>query len=173
MERVVGRIGRAHGLHGEVTVEVRTDVPHERFVPGAVFGTEPAEPGPLRLETVREHNGTLLLGFAEATDRTAAEGLRGLRLLVSSDTSDEDDAWYPDELVGLAVRRPDGEPLGDVVRLDTGGAQDLLVVRSSTGADVLVPFVRALVPEVDVAGGFVVVDPPGGLFDPENAEVDR
>ena len=94
-------------------------------------------------------------------------------LLVSTPASDEDDAWYEDELVGLRVRSPQGDDLGEVARLDTGGAQDLLVVRRPDGPNVLVPFVRALVPEVDVPGGFVVVDPPGGLFDPENAIEDQ
>jgi 16S rRNA processing protein RimM len=173
MERVVGRIGRAHGLRGEVTVEVRTDVPEQRFVSGARFTTDPAAVGPLNLLEAREHSGTMLLRFAEAQDRSQAEGLRGAMLLVSSDASPEDDAWYEDELVGLRVRSTQGDVLGEVVRLDTGGAQDLLVVRRPDGPNVLVPFVRALVPEVDVAGGFVVVDPPGGLFDPENAIEDR
>ncbi|GAA4345149.1 ribosome maturation factor RimM [Angustibacter luteus] len=173
MERVVGRIGRAHGLRGEVTVEVRTDVPEERFVPGAVFVTDPAAAGPLTLADVHEHSGTLLLRFEQSTDRTSAEGLRGVMLLVSTPASDEDDAWYEDELVGLRVRSPQGEDLGEVARLDTGGAQDLLVVRRADGPNVLVPFVHALVPEVDVPGGFVVVDPPGGLFDPENAIEDQ
>jgi 16S rRNA processing protein RimM len=173
MDRVVARIGRAHGLRGEVSVEVRTDAPEERFAPGAVFRTEPAEAGPLTLTSARDHSGSLLLAFAEVPDRSAAEGLRGVRLLVETGASDEDDAWYPDELEGLRVQRPDGELLGEVVRLDTGGAQDLLVVRTGGGQQVLVPFVRALVPTVDVPGGVVVVDPPGGLFDPENAETDR
>ncbi|WP_426561434.1 ribosome maturation factor RimM [Angustibacter sp. McL0619] len=173
MERVVGRIGRAHGLRGEVTVDVRTDVPEQRFRPGARFATDPAELGPLELAEVREHSGTLLLYFAGVDDRIGAEALRGCLLLVSTDAAEEDDAWYEDELVGLRVRSPQGEDLGEVARLDTGGAQDLLVVRRPAGPHVLVPFVRALVPEVDVPGGFVVVDPPGGLFDPENALEDR
>jgi 16S rRNA processing protein RimM len=171
MQRVVARIGRAHGLKGEVSVEVRTDVPGERFVPGAVFVTEPASAGPLTLDTARDHSGVLVLRFVEAPDRAAAEELRGVQLLVETTASDEPDAWYEDELVGLAARTPDGDPLGQVVRLDTGGAQDLLVVRTPDGRDVLVPFVTALVPEVDVRGGAVVVDPPGGLFD-ETADAD-
>ncbi len=165
IERVVARVGRPHGLRGEVSVDVRTDVPGERFVPGAVFSTEPAAAGPLTLESARDHSGVLLLRFAEAPDRSTAEQLRGVELLVSTTASAEPDAWYEDELVGLAVRSPDGELLGEVVRLDTGGAQDLLVVATPAGREVLVPFVTALVPDVDVAAGVVVVDPPGGLFD--------
>jgi 16S rRNA processing protein RimM len=166
MERVVARIGRAHGLRGEVSVDVRTDVPEQRFVPGAIFTTEPADRGPLTLLDVRDHGGVLLLSFAEVPDRTAAEALRGTLLVVEADASDEPDAWYEDELVGLRVEDPAGGPLGVVVRLETGGAQDLLVVRPSAGGEhVRVPFVAALVPVVDVAGGRIVVDPPGGLFD--------
>ncbi len=165
MERVVARVGRAVGLKGEVTVEVRTDDPAARFVPGAVFVTEPASSGPLTLDGARDHSGVLVLRFAEVADRTTAEGLRGVQLLVDVGASEEPDAWYEDELVGLAVRTPAGGPLGEVVRLDTGGAQDLLVVRTPDGREVLVPFVTALVPDVDIDAGVVVVDPPGGLFD--------
>lgn len=164
MERVVARIGRAHGLRGEVSVEVRTDVPEQRFVEGAVFATDPASAGPLTLEGVRDHNGVLLLTFAGAEDRGAADALRGVLLLVDTEASDEPDAWYESELVGLPVQTPDGAPLGEVLRLDSTGAQDLLVVRATDGDEVLVPFVTALVPVVDVPGRRVVVDAPGGLF---------
>ena len=168
MDRVVARIGRAHGLRGEVTAEVRTDVPERRFVAGAAFTTDPAGRGPLTLRSAREHSGVLLLAFEDVEDREAAEALRGTVLLVDADASDEPDAWYDDELVGLRAERPDGTALGEVVGLLTGGAQDLLQVRPVGGApadDVLVPFVTALVPTVDVAGGRVVLDPPGGMFD--------
>ncbi len=165
MQRVVARVGRAHGLRGEVSVEVRTDVPEQRFVPGATFTTDPAGAGPLTLDTVRDHNSVLLLRFAGIGDRVAAEALRGVLLLVEAEASDEPDAWYEHELVGLRVEDLEGRPLGEVVALETGGAQDLLAVRAVDGSRVLVPFVAALVPEVDVAGGRVVVDPPGGLFD--------
>jgi len=168
MERVVARIGRAHGLRGELSVEVRTDVPEQRFVPGTVFGTDPAERGPLTLAAARDQGGMRVLGFAEVADRTAAEGLRGTLLLVDADASDEEDAWYEDELVGLRVEDPQGRLLGELVRLETGGAQDLLVVRPAEGGEhVRVPFVSALVPVVDVAGGRLVVDPPGGMFGPD------
>jgi 16S rRNA processing protein RimM len=168
VDRVVARIGRAHGLRGEVTAEVRTDVPEQRFTSGARFTTDPAERGPLTLRSAREHSGVLLLAFEDVDDRTDAENLRGTLLLVDAGASDEPDAWYDDELVGLRAERADGTVLGDVVGLLTGGAQDLLQVRpAGRGDDVLVPFVRALVPTVDVAGGRVVLDPPGGMFDGE------
>jgi 16S rRNA processing protein RimM len=168
VDRVVARIGRAHGLRGEVTAEVRTDSPERRFVAGAAFTTDPAERGPLTLQSAREHSGVLLLAFEGVDDREGAEALRGTVLLVDADASDEPDAWYDDELVGLRAELADGTLLGEVVGLLTGGAQDLLQVRPVGGRpadDVLVPFVTALVPTVDVAGDRIVLDPPGGMFD--------
>jgi 16S rRNA processing protein RimM len=175
MRLVVARIGRAHGIRGEVTIEVRTDAPDERFVPGAAFYVV-APPGPagrglppaLTLESVRDHNGTLLLGFAGIPDRTAADALRNV--VLESDVpgvSDEADAWYDHELVGLRVVDPAGEALGEVVAVEHPPAQDLLVVRRPDGAKRLVPFVTAIVPTVDVAAGVVVVDAPTGLLDDE------
>ncbi|MFI7587762.1 ribosome maturation factor RimM [Spongisporangium articulatum] len=165
MRLVVARIGRAHGIRGEVSIEVRTDSPGDRFVAGAVLYPVDGRP-PLTVRTVRDHNGTVLLTFAEIGDRTAAEGLRDVVLEADvPDSTGEDDAWYPHELVGLAVVAPDGEPLGEVVGLQNGGAQDLLVVRRPDGERRLVPFVTTLVPEVDVAGGRVVVDAPPGLLE--------
>jgi 16S rRNA processing protein RimM len=170
---VVARVGRAHGIRGEVTVEVRTDVPQERFVPGVRLHLSGrhglAGVDALTLDSVRDHNGTLLLAFDEVGDRTAAEALRGA--LLEADVPDEpgeDDAWYDHQLVGLRVVDPAGEPLGEVVAVEHPPAQDLLVVRRPGGGDRLVPFVGAIVPTVDVAAGVVVVDaPPGLLDDPE------
>jgi 16S rRNA processing protein RimM len=167
---VVARVGRAHGIRGEMTVEVRTDAPGERFVPGAVLhvtGGPPSAGVPvLTLASVRDHNGTLLLAFHEVRDRTAAEALRGALLEADvPDQVDEDDAWYDHQLVGLRVLDPDGGPLGEVVAVEHPPAQDLLVVRRPDGARRLVPFVAALVPSVDVGAGVVVVDAPPGLLD--------
>ncbi len=166
MQRVVARLGRAHGLRGDVSAQVRTDVPEQRFVAGAQFVTDPASAGPLTLESARDHSGVLLLHFAGVDSREGAEALRGVELLVEPQACDEPDAWYEHELVGLRVMHVDGAELGTVARLDAGAAQDLLVVKPSSGGPlVLVPFVSALVPEVDVPGGRVVLDPPGGMFD--------
>ena len=166
MDVVVARIGKAHGLRGEVTVEVRTDAPQERFVVGATFATDPASAGPLRLRSVRDHNGITLLGFEGAPDRSAAERLRGT-LLIADVEEDEDDenAWYEKDLVGLRVLTVAGEQVGEVAGVDSRPAQDLLVVRLTSGREALVPFVAALVPEVDVEGGRVVIDPPAGLLE--------
>lgn len=174
MRLVVARIGRAHGIRGEVTVEVRTDAPERRLVPGAVLDVtdggrrrELAAAGlPTRLTVTgaRDHNGTLLLTFAELPDRTAAEALRNVLLEADVPEVEDDDAWYEHELVGLRAVNPAGAPLGEVAGLQHMPAQDLLVVRTTRG-ERLVPFVRAIVPEVDVEAGRVVIDAPGGLLD--------
>ena len=173
VELVVARIGRPHGVRGEVSIEVRTDAPDRRFTPGASFTTDPASAGPLVLDGVRDHNGTLLLTFAGVEDRGGAEELRGVLLLASVPVTgdDEPDAWPVAALVGLRAERTDGRPAGEVVGLEHGAAQDLLVLRQPSGATALVPFVTALVPVVDVPGGRVVIDPPGGLL--EGDEVDE
>ena len=168
IELVVARVGRPHGVRGEVSVEVRTDEPGRRFVPGARSSTDPAAPGPLTLDSVRDHNGRLLLTFEEVPDRTAAESLRGVLLLLEVDEqaeADEPDAWYDHQLVGLAARTVDGTDAGVVTAIEHGAAQDLLVLRLPSGRTGRVPFVTALVPVVDVEEGHVVLDPPGGLLD--------
>ena len=169
---VVGRIGRPQGIRGEVTVEVRTDAPDERFAAGAVLLTDPPERGPLTVERARDHSGRLVVAFAGVADRTAAEQLRDTLLQVDVSTLaplDDPDEFHDWQLRGLAARLPDGTPVGavtDVLHLPHG---DVLVVERSAGqggsTEVLVPFVRAIVPEVDVAGGAVVLDPPPGLLD--------
>jgi len=163
---VVARIGKAHGLRGEVTVQVLTGAPDERFVPGAIFATEPAATGPLVLRSARDNNGILLLGFEQVGDRSGAEALRGTKLLadVLADDGDEE-AWYERDLVGLTAVTVDGTEVGEVTALESRPAQDLLVVRLVGGREVLVPFVTAIVPEVDVKGGRVVLNPPPGLLD--------
>jgi 16S rRNA processing protein RimM len=172
MQLVVARIGKAHSLRGEVTVQVHTDDPQARFVPGARFGTEAdagsGVPRVLTLRSARLHNGTWLLAFEGIPDRTGAEGLRGTRLLVDTegvDETDDEDAWYEDELVGLRAVDTAGAELGTVSRLEHGPAQDLLVLTLAGGGTAYVPFVSAIVPEVDVEGGRVVLDPPPGLLE--------
>ncbi|SDQ75944.1 ribosome maturation factor RimM [Quadrisphaera sp. DSM 44207] len=165
MEVVVARLGRPHGVRGEVSTEVRTDAPDRRFLPGAVFATDPAGAGPLHLVGARDHNGVLLLAFDGVADRTAAEGLRGVLLLADVPEQEEPDAWAVGALVGLRAERTDGRDAGTVVGVEHGPAQDLLVLRQPSGALARVPFVTALVPEVDLPGGRVVLDPPGGLLE--------
>lgn len=174
---LVARIGKPHGLRGEVTVQTHTDDPERRFAPGTVFATEAAAgtgvPRALTLASARKHREIWLLGFAEIPDRTGAESLRGTRLLLDpeelEDDADDDDGWYEHDLVGLAVVDPAGATLGEVTGLVVGAAQDLLEVRLADGRDALVPFVEAIVTEVDPDGGRVVVDAPAGLFDLDEA----
>ncbi|MGY1692133.1 ribosome maturation factor RimM [Geodermatophilus sp. SYSU D01105] len=169
---VVGRIGRPHGVRGEVTVEIRTDDPDLRFAAGAVLLTEPAARGPLTVAGRRWHRDVLLL-LLEGPDgqvvdsREAAEELRNTELHVpvaDLPQLEDPDAYYDHQLVGLTARLTDDTVLGEVAAVRHEGA-DLLVVRRSEGGELLVPFVAAIVPTVDLAGGFVVVDPPEGLLE--------
>lgn len=173
MQLVVGRIGKAHGVKGEVAVEVRTDDPDRRFAVGTSVHTEPAERGPLTVVRTRPHSGRLLVLFEGVTDRTAAEALRGTLLTVDSADSeplDDPDEFYDHELMGLAVVTVDGTPVGEVQDVLHPPGPDLLVVGRDDGSEVLVPFVRDIVPSVDVTGGRLVVDPPVGLLDLDAAE---
>jgi 16S rRNA processing protein RimM len=163
---VVARIGKAHGLRGEVTVQVLTGAPDERFVPGATFTTDPPASGPLVLRSARDNNGILLLGFDGTNDRSGAEALRGTKLLAGVLTDDDEaEAWYERDLVGLRVVTVDGVDVGEITALESRPAQDLLVLRLTDGREARVPFVTAIVPEVDIEGGRVVLDPPQGLLD--------
>ncbi|MCL2595699.1 MAG: ribosome maturation factor RimM [Promicromonosporaceae bacterium] len=173
MQLVVARIGKAHSLRGEVMLDVRTDDPETRLAVGVTLETDPADVGPLTIETVRIHQGRWLVGFAEVLDRTAAEALRGVELVVEADTSDDDeDAWYPHELRGLRAELADGTVIGEVIGLEHLPAHDMLIIKETLPAAngsgsthrTLVPFVHAIVPTVDVPGGRVVLTPPGGLL---------
>ena len=168
MQLVVGRIARAHGIGGEVAVEVRTDSPDLRFAPGTVIDTDPAERGPLTVERARWHSGRLLVAFAGVADRTAAESLRNTLLVADSASSpavDDEDEYWDHQLVDLAVATVDGSPLGTIAEVLHPPGGDLLVVRRADGAELLVPFVRAIVPTVDLDAGRVLVDPPEGLLE--------
>jgi len=164
---VVGRIVRPHGIRGEVVVDVRTDEPAQRFAPGSVLLTDPGS-APLTIESSRPHLGRWLLVLAGVHDRDGADALRGVELRVDSadlPPNTDPDEFHDHQLVGLAAVSVGGEALGEVVRIDHAPASDLLVLRLPTGRTGLVPFVRTIVPEVDVAAGRVVIDPPEGLFD--------
>lgn len=167
MQLVVGRIARAHGVGGEVSVEVRTDSPDTRFAPGMSLDTDPPERGPLEVTRARWHAGRLLVAFASVADRGAAEALRGTLLVADSSTSPAvgDDEFWDHELVGLAAVTVDGTSLGTVEEVLHPPGADLLALRRPDGGEVLVPFVRAIVPTVDVPAGRLVVDPPEGLLD--------
>ncbi len=161
---VVGRVGRAHGLRGDVFVEPRTDEPGRRFAVGEVLQTAA---GSLTVADSRVHSGRLVVHFEEIGDRTSAEAARGteLRCLIDPAESPEDpEEFYDHQLVGLRVETTDGQAVGELLRVEHGAAQDLLVIGTPQG-EVLFPFVTALVPEVDVADGRIVVDDRPGLLD--------
>jgi 16S rRNA processing protein RimM len=164
---VVGRVGKPQGVKGEVTVQVRTDDPDSRFAPGSVLVTEPPERGPLTVERRRWQNGTLVVGFAGIGDRDAAEGLRNTTLQIDARTlppSEDPDEFHDSELVGLVAELVDGTAVGSIAEVLHLPGGDVLVVRSPE-REVLVPFVRDMVPVVDVPGGRVVLTPPQGLMD--------
>ena len=162
---VVGHIGKAHGIRGEVLVTVRTDEPERRFVPGAVFTTAS---GKLVLEALRWHQGKIIAQFEGVGDRNEAEELRGTELQIESEglpEPEDPDEFLDHQLVGLRVVTVDGEDLGAVTRVDHAPASDLLVMAREGGGTALIPFVTAIVPTVDLPGGRVIGDLPEGLLD--------
>jgi 16S rRNA processing protein RimM len=171
---VVGRIGKPHGLRGEVTVDVRTDEPERRFARGSTLRAEPPPGSASSLRTLtvsasRWHQSVLLVSFEELPDRSAAEAARGILLHTSipaGESPEDPDEFYDHQLVGLAAHDVDGTPLGTVAGLFHGGAQDLLRIATPEGREALVPFVKALVPEVDLAGGRIVIADRPGLVAP-------
>jgi 16S rRNA processing protein RimM len=167
----VGRLTKAHGLKGAIKVELYTDDPERRFVPGAQFALQVPTSSPwhgktLELSELRWYNGHAVAFFVDVPDRTAAESLVKAILWVDQDLeelSTEEDAWYDHQLVGLRALR-DGVEVGRVARVDHFPAQDLLVIQTGD-REVLVPFVSAIVPAVDISGGTVTLTPPAGLFE--------
>ena len=167
----VGRLTKAHGLKGAIKVELYTDAPERRFVPGAVFALQVPTSSPwhgktLELTELKWYNTHPVAFFKDVSDRSVAESLIKAILWVDQDLaelSDEEDAWYDHQLVGLAVIR-DGVRIGTVSLIDHLPAQDLIHVATDSG-EVLVPFVKAIVPAVDIAGGTLTVTPPAGLFE--------
>ena len=165
----VGRLVKAHGLKGALKLELYTDNPERRFVPGAEFTLQVPEASPWhgKTVTVREYrvmNGSSVVFFRDVDDRTAAESLVRAILWIDQDAAEvEENAWFDHQLVGLDVVRDD-EVVGRVVRVDHLPAQDLLIVKAGE-QEVMVPFVEAIVPTVDIDGGRVVVTPPAGLFE--------
>lgn len=162
---------KAHGLKGGIKLELYTDEPNERFVPGAVFSLQVPTGSrwhgkTIELAELRWYNSHPVAFFKGITDRSEAESLIKAILWIDQDAArlpTEDDAWYDHQLVGLAAVR-DGIRVGTVARVDHLPAQDLLAISTATG-EVLVPFVKAIVPAVDIAAGTVTLTPPTGLFE--------
>lgn len=174
IEVVVGRIGKPHGIRGEVTIDVRTDEPERRFAPGTTLRAEPP-PGSasaltsLTVSRSRWHQSVLLVTFEEVEGRDGAEAVRGLVLhttLGPQDAPADPEEFYDHQLIGLAAYDEDGTRLGELTAVVHGAAQDLLTVRTPDGRNALVPFVAALVPEVDLEGGRVVIADRPGLVSP-------
>ena len=167
---VVGRIGKPQGIKGEVTVQVRTDDPDTRFAPGAVLLTEPAERGPLTVAAARWQNGRLMVAFEGVVDRNGAESLRETLLQVDGRTlppPEDEDEFHDHVLRGMSAELVGGgRRIGEVVDVLHLPHGDVLVVRrADSDAEVLVPFVKAMVPVVDVAARRLEIDPPEGLLD--------
>ena len=167
----VGRLLKAHGLKGAIKLELYTDSPNERFVPGAVFELQVPEESPWFGKTVtvtelRWYNQSAVLFLDGVVDRSGAESLIKAILLIDAETEklpDEPDAWYDHQLVGLKAMR-DGIEVGEVVRVEHFPAQDLLIIKTGE-REVMLPFVKAIVPAVDIKSGTVLVTPPTGLFE--------
>lgn len=167
----VGRFLKAHGLKGAIKLELYTDSPNERFVPGAVLELQVPQESPWFGKTVtvselKWFNSSPVLFLKDVSDRTQAESLIKAILLVEQplDVSpQEPDAWYDHQLAGLKVIR-DGAEIGTLIRVEHMPAQDLLVIKTEE-AEVLLPFVKAFVPKVDVSAGVIEITPPGGLFE--------
>ena len=170
MDLVVGRVAKAHGITGEVVVEIRTDDPDTRFVPGTTLRAKPSRGGPESryvVESVREHSGRLLVRLDGVADRSAAESLKGTLFLV--DTADlppidDPDEFYDHQLEGLLVVTTAGTPIGSVAEVLHTAAGELLSVRTEEG-EVLVPFVSAIVTSVSLADRTIEIDPPDGLLE--------
>lgn len=160
MRLLVGRIGRAHGILGEATIEVRSDEPDRRFAVGAKLQSD--EHGELTITSGRVHNGILLLGFSGYTDRNQIEKLRNVLLYADVDINEEredDDDYHVLQLIGCTAVLENGEIFGEVTDVINLPGQDLLAIKTA-GGESLIPFVRQLVPIVDVAARRVVVIPP-------------
>jgi 16S rRNA processing protein RimM len=167
----VGRLTKAHGLKGALKLELFTDEPERRFVPGATFTLQVPTSSPwhgktIELSELRWYNSHAVGFFVGIDDREAAETLVRAILWVDHDVTElpaESDAWYDHQLVGLRALR-DGVEVGRVARVDHLPAQDLLAIDTGSG-EVLVPFVSAMVPTVDITAGTVTLTPPPGLFE--------
>ncbi len=171
-EVLVGVAVRAHGLRGEVVVAVHTDSPEHRFAPGAALTARRAggPDGILTVESSRPHSGRLLVRFVQVPDRDAAEALRGTRLVVGTAElapPDDPEEFHVHQLEGLRAELADGTVAGTVREVVHGPGGELLVLARPDAPDALVPFVRAIVPTVDLGGGRVVLTPPEGLLDVE------
>ena len=171
MDLVVGRLGRPHGVHGEISVEVRTDEPELRFAKGSKLSVKESN-NQLTVLSSRWHQEKMLVKFEEITDRDLANEIKGKTLTIKIDPNSietKKDQYYEFQLAGLKVIDKNDKTLGQIKEVITNLAQDLLVVETVDKREVLVPFVKQIVTNVDLNKKQVIMDPPTGLFDEENA----
>lgn len=169
----VARIGKPHGIRGEVTVEIFTDSPETRFIAGNIFTVHSTVKrdvsfASLTIEKARWNKKILLLKFEEFSDRNTAEALRDSELFApAEDLLDSEEGWYPDDLIGFSVHQEglSSPKIGQITNLIISSAQDLLEIQLSDGREVLIPFVEEIVPEVDEKRGAIVIIPPPGLLE--------
>jgi 16S rRNA processing protein RimM len=172
----VGRVGRPHGVRGELTIEVRTDEPERRFAVGAVLVTDSEECPRVIVEGTRWHQSTLLLTLAGIGDRNQAESLRNVILQVDVDAlekPEDEDEYYDHQLKGMQVVTEDGTLIGTVTDVAHLPAQDVLVIAGDHDRELFVPFVREIVPVVDVESRSITITPPPGLFDLDAVDSDE
>ena len=170
MELTIGRVVRAHGIGGEIVVDVRTDDPDLRFAPGVTLRARRRD-GAERdyvVETARQHGPRLLVRLVGVENRDAAAALRGSMFVIDSTELPpiaEPDTYYDHQLEGLRVRTVAGADVGTVAEVLHTGAGELLAVRRAVGVEVLVPFVAAIVTSVSLTDQVIEIDPPDGLLD--------
>lgn len=168
---IVGRIGKPHGIRGEVSLELRTDEPEVRFAPGSLVYSEAEPKKSFTVQSTRWHAGKLLVVFKELGDRNAAEAARNTILQVIVDPAElpvGDDEFYDRQLIGLVVEQ-DQVAIGEIVDILHLPGQDVLQIELDAGGEMLLPFIEQFVPEINFAGGFVIINPPAGLSDLPNA----
>jgi 16S rRNA processing protein RimM len=169
MDLVVGRVVKAHGVTGEVVVEVRTDEPDTRFAPGSVLRAKASDgERSYVVDAVRPHGGRLLVRLVGVAGRDAADALRGTLLVINSEELppiDDPDEYYDHQLEGLRVRTMTGQDIGTVAEVVHTAAGELLAVNRDDAGEQLVPFVSAIVTSVSLDSGTVEIDPPDGLLE--------
>ncbi|NBU32204.1 MAG: ribosome maturation factor RimM [Actinobacteria bacterium] len=171
---VVGRIGRAHGVRGDVFVEPFTDEPEIRFAQGSNLTT--SNKRTLTVASTKWHSGKFVVHFVGIDDRTMADEIKSLELSIDVDPLQlptDPDEFYDHQLIGLTAKLVDGSTVGKVSEVVHLPAQDLLAIVAEPGNEVLVPFVKQIVPEIDILAGIVTLNPPPGLLDDSEAEVVR
>jgi 16S rRNA processing protein RimM len=164
----VGKLRHAHGVHGEMLMQVLTDFP-ERLIPGSYLYLD-QDVKPLKLVKSRQHREGLLMTFERFTTPEEVGQFRNQIVYVRTEDRPplKDGEYYHHQLIGLNVTTCEGESLGTVIEILETGASDVLVVRQVTGPDVLIPIVDAFIQQIDLAGGVITVQLIPGMR-PEEA----